>query len=104
MRKVIEKIQADKIIYFCFLAGSILIVLSFALIGIFYSKLPPILPVFNQLPWGEARLGAKQQVFIPTGVALGFYLVNTTISYRMYDKIPLLSRIIMVTTLLFCLL
>lgn len=103
MKKVINTIKADKIVYFCFLAGICLLILSTVLIGLFYTKLPPILPLYNQLPWGEARLGPKPQVFIPIGIGMFFYGINISISYALYGKIPLLSRVIMTAALLFCL-
>lgn len=97
MNGLIKKIQADKLEFYCLILGLILFLLSAALVGIFYFQLPPIIPLFNQMPWGEARLGEKIQIFIPLGLGFSLYLINGIISLYMYDNQPLISRILCIT-------
>lgn len=77
----------------------------FLIIGLLYTllvyrSLPPYLPVFNQMPWGELRLGERPLIFLPLALAWGISLVNTFFSSQLYDEMPLLSRMVTITTLL----
>lgn len=66
----------------------------------FYPHLPPFVPLFNQMPWGVARLGTKDQLFIPVFISFIILLVNTTLANSMYGKTPLIARILSITCLL----
>ena len=70
MNEFFKDIKEDKILF----RGSILtlsfIFLSFATITFYYNSLPPIIPIMNQMPWGEERI----QKTIPSGVVLCFDL------------------------------
>lgn len=97
---VVTKIASDKIFFWSFLLS-----LSFILLGAIYtlfsySKLPPVIPLYNQFPWGEARIGAKIEIFIPGSVAFFIFLINLFLSSYLYKKMPLISRIFCITSLL----
>ncbi|MBI4038804.1 hypothetical protein HY384_02495 [Candidatus Daviesbacteria bacterium] len=48
--------------------------------------LPPNLPLFYSLPWGEKQLATKQQLLIlPASIALTA-LLNLTISWQLHEK------------------
>lgn len=48
--------------------------------------LPPDLPLFYSLPWGEKQLATKQQLLIlPASIALTA-LFNLTISWQLHEK------------------
>lgn len=104
MREFIKKIQSDKIIGFSFLFSLFLILLSLLPIVLFYSKLPPVIPLFNQMPWGEERLSEKQNILILPAIALFVFIANFSIASFLYEKMPLVCRIIFTTSLLVCLL
>jgi len=95
-----KHITSDRIFLLSGIGSVILIVLSLLLIGILYTKLPPFLPLFNQMSWGVARIGTKEQLFIPTFIATVILLTNTSLALYIYDKIPLVSRMLCVTSLL----
>lgn len=65
----------------------------------FYNKLPPFIPIFNQLPWGEQRLGTKSTIFLPILIAFLVFVCNLILSSLTYEKMPLVSRILAVTSL-----
>jgi hypothetical protein len=69
-------------------------------IGFFYLSLPPFLPLFNQLSWGEERLGTKIEIFLPVVIAILFLLFNFFLLNYLYEKMPLVARILGITTLL----
>lgn len=100
MNAVIKTIRSDKILYYSFSGSISAIFLSLCITALFYSKLPPLIPLFNQLPWGDARLGTRGEIFIPIGIAALIATVNVGLLSPLYQKIPLLARIIAVTTFL----
>src|SRR5258708_21088950 len=104
MNEVSSLIKADKIIRWGMTFSFSLLILQAILIGVFFLKLPPIVPLFNQLPWGDARLGANYEIFLPLVITSVFFLFNYFLLCNLYIPMPLLSRIISITTLLSALL
>lgn len=100
MNHFFKNISQDKI----FLLGCggtvILLFMSVVLSGFFYGKLPPFLPLFNQMSWGVARLGTKEELFIPIIIAGITLLVNMILATVIYSKMPLISRMLCITSLL----
>lgn len=93
-------VKADKIIRWGMTFSFILLLLQAGLLALFYLKLPPVLPLFNQLPWGDARLGATYEILLPLVITAVFFLFNYILLTKLYTTMPLVSRIIGVTTLL----
>lgn len=103
MNQIFKHIASDKI-FLLGLGGSLaLILITIALIGIFYSKLPPFLPLFNQMSWGVARLGTKEELLIPTFIASIILSLNAVLASVVYEKLPLVSRMLCITSLLIAL-
>lgn len=100
MKDIIKHIRTDKIIKWALYAAFFLLVLELITLAFSYHALPPYLPLFNQLTWGEERLGAKIEIFLPVLISLSFFVLNFVILARLYEKMPLLSRILAITTLL----
>lgn len=65
-----------------------------------YRNLPPFIPIFNQLPWGEERLGKTITIFVPVLVALLILVINLFTSSITYRKIPLVARMLAAVSLL----
>lgn len=99
MKKVFESIKKDKIISRGFTLSLVLIVIGFVYAVLNYRFLPPYLPLFNQLPWGEQRIVQTPGIFIPIAVSLFIFLFNIVFSSLIYKNSPLLSRITAATTL-----
>lgn len=100
MNGFIKYLTTDKIVWYGMLASCGLLLLSIIYLLIFYRMLPPLMPIYNQLPWGEARLGGKLELFIPIGVTLLIIGTNLGISRFIYDRLPLLVRMLLMTSLL----
>lgn len=98
MKKIFERIQKDKILFTGFSVSFVLIILTVIYILVFYKSLPPFLPIFNQLPWGEARLGEKNQVFLPLATSFLIFIINYVLSFIFYEKLPLISRLFCLTS------
>ncbi|HZJ18641.1 MAG TPA: hypothetical protein VFD45_03430 [Patescibacteria group bacterium] len=82
--------------FFCI----IIIVLSIIYVAFYYRFLPPLIPLFNQLPWGEQRLSKTIGIFIPPLIAFIIFLINLILASRFYAKAPLLSRMLAITSFL----
>lgn len=100
MKDFFKDIVQDKTIAPAFFINVFFIILSIVFILFFYSKLPPFIPTFNQLPWGEQRLGGTLTIFIPVLVALLIFVVNIFTSTLIYKKITLISRMLAAISLL----
>lgn len=80
--------------------SALLLVLETIYIGIFFTSLPQFLPLFNQMPWGEERLGSRLEIFLPVVVTLLFLIFNFFLLNKLYDRMPLMARILSITTIL----
>lgn len=98
MKEFFKDIGRDKIGRFGFLSACILSLLTFLYILLTYKNLPPFIPIFNQLPWGEQRLGITLTILIPIIIDWLIILLNLFISALIYQKMPLLGRMLATTT------
>lgn len=104
MKGLFKKINADRIIKLGTYFSLGFLFLHIIYISVLYSYLPPFLPLFNQMPWGEERLGVKNEIFLPFLTTVSFFSLNLFLSMRLYEKMPLLARILSITSLLICVL
>lgn len=100
MRGFITNIKADKITWRGFILSIFFILLTLAFILLNYNKLPPFIPIFNQLPWGTQRLSQTSGIFIPIVVFSFVFIINLIISSLVYSKNPLIARMVASTTLM----
>lgn len=100
MKKLFNVIKSDRILKRGTILTLVLNIISALLSIIFYFRLPPIIPIFNQLPWGEERLGQNFMIFLPSALATAFFVINTIIAGLIYNKTPLIARILIITSLL----
>jgi len=100
MNGVSNLVKADKIIRWGMTFSLILLFLQASLIAFFYTKLPPLIPLFNQLPWGDDRLGVKYEFLLPFGITGVYFLFNYLLLRKLYTTMPLVSRMIGITMLL----
>lgn len=100
MNEVSNIVKADKIIRWGMTFSLALLVLQAIFLGIFFFQLPPLVPLFNQLPWGDERLGASYEMFLPLVMTSVFFLFNYFLLRKLYATMPLVSRIMGITTLL----
>ena len=100
MNTVFKYIRSDKILFFACIGTLFFLLASAVLSGILYPHLPPFMPLFNQMPWGVARLGAKDQIFIPTFIGFVILFSNGFLASIIYEKTPLIARMLCMTALL----
>ncbi|MBI2034441.1 MAG: hypothetical protein HYT11_01785 [Candidatus Levybacteria bacterium] len=104
MNVYFKTIFSDKILKLSTLCSIGLLVAAIVYILFVYRSLPPYIPLYHQMPWGEARLGAKEQIFFPFILTLIFVIINLVIAITFYNRMPLVSRIINSTSIVITLL
>src|SRR5689334_22462248 len=100
MNAAFKQLQADKIIRVGMGISLGLMLIHALYVAIHFLSLPPVLPLYNQMPWGETRLGSKFELFIPLAITICFFGFNYFLLAKLYSAMPLVSRILSVTTLL----
>lgn len=104
MKKYFKKITQDRLVLRLYILSFMFLILTLVLILINYMKLPPVLPIFNQLPWGKERLAITPGIFIPLLIVVFYFILNLFLSALSYEKYPILARVFAVTTSLITLL
>lgn len=94
MRKFFKPILEDNITKWGIQLSFLFIFLGLLITIIFFRELPPFLPIYNKLPWGYARIGTKIEIFVPLLICIAVTVGNSIISTKIYEKVPLLSRIL----------
>ena len=101
MNEVSNIVKADKIIRWGMTFSFILLLLQAGILALFFLKLPPVIPLFNQLPWGENRLGATYEFLLPLVISSVFFLFNYFLLRKLYTTMLFgITYPIAVTTLL----
>ena len=104
MKKYFKKLTQDRLVLRLYIITFLLIGLTLVIILINYTKLPPLLPIFNQFPWGKERLSGTPGIFIPLIIVVFYFLLNLILSAISYEKYPIIARVFAVTTTLISLL
>jgi hypothetical protein len=100
MKNLINNIKSDRITLRGFLLSFLLNIITIIYILLNYKALPPFLPIFNQLPWGDQRFTQTPGIFITVVIFSLIFVINLVISSLVYAKNPLIARILAATTFL----
>ena len=95
-----KEIRSDKIISWGNIVTFIFILSSLLFIALQFGILPPYVPIFNQLPWGEDRLGSTLMIFLPVAGVIIISLTNIFISSAIYTKSQIISRMLTIASIL----
>ncbi len=104
MNAIFKHALSDKVIKWAIRISLALFAFQIILPAIFFSSLPPLIPLYNQMPWGEERLGTKIEIFLLPIIVGSFFLLNFFLLTRLYERVPLISRTLSITTMLVTLL
>jgi len=101
MKDFLSNIRKDRIILNEFVVSFIISAVTIIFVLINYKSLPPFIPIFNQLPWGNERLIETPGIFVPIVLYFIVFIFNLIFSSILYrGNNPLLGRIIAAITLL----
>jgi hypothetical protein len=95
-----DDIKRDNVLFRGFAINLFIIILTLLYILVSFRNLPPYLPLFNQLPWGEQRIAETVWIFAIPFLCFVIFVFNLIYSEITYKKIPLLARIMVVTSFL----
>ncbi len=104
MKDKFKLIISDQFVRISLVLSFVFIVPLTTIIIVTYSNLPPLIPFFNSMPWGEDRLvGSTVSLFLPL-LLLGIFIANILQASLAYSRYVLVARIVMFNTFLFLLL
>lgn len=98
IRETAEILVPDKLGRSSYLTSLALVLVMFLLITLMIGRLPPSVPLYFTLPWGESRLAPKLMLYILPIITLILIVFNLGLG-RLSDKLsPLLPRVLAVST------
>lgn len=97
MNEYSKQLLSDKIIAALLFGSLFFIVIHIIFLAFTFKNTPPFIPLFNQMPWGENRLGTKPQIFIPIGIVIFLGICNIVLSSAIHKTMPLISRFLIAT-------
>jgi hypothetical protein len=100
MKDLISTIGADRITRSATITAIVILFITLLYLIVFYNSLPPYLPLFNQLGWGDPRLAEKPWIFLLPTMTLFIIIGNAVLASVLYASMPLIARIISITALL----
>jgi len=100
MNGFFKEIKEDKILFRGSILSVTIILVSLLFIILYYGSLPPLIPLFNQMPWGEDRISNSIFIFLIPTITLLIFVTNLIFAKLIYKKIPLISRLFSMTSFL----
>ncbi len=67
---------------------------------IFFRSLPPQLPLFYSLPWGESQLANHQQFFIIPASIILIDLINVSLIWQLHPSQTFFKKLLSLTSLI----
>ena len=71
-----------------------LTLIMFLMITFLWGKLPPVVPLYFSLPWGEARLAPRLMLYLLPIVTLAVLMINVGLGRLLGKLSPLLPRVL----------
>lgn len=104
MKEKFKIILSDQFIRISLLLSLVFLLPLVVIILLTYGTLPPLIPFYNSMPWGEERLAYSQvAVFLPV-ILITLFVVNIAQAMFSYSKYVLVARIVLFNSFLFLLL
>lgn len=75
-----------------------LLLLALVLLAVFWQKLPPEIPLFYSLPWGEEQLGSPGFLLILFFAGFFLGIINFILGLIFFEKHPLAAKILAFVT------
>lgn len=101
MKENFKILLKDKMIRVLFIFAFGLLVVHIFLVALFYPNLPPYIPFFNSMPWGDARLIPSYLILSLPVVLCTVFVINLAFELQLYRKFPLTARVLQFNTALF---
>lgn len=82
----------------------LLILFQCAVLLVKFNDLPPQIPLYYSEPWGESQLSSVTSIFILPALSIAVLLVNNLLAVFFLKSTQLLSRLLVIVSLIFSLL
>lgn len=104
MKEKFSTVLSDQFVRISLLLSILFIVPLITIIIVTYGSLPPLIPFFNSMPWGEQRLiGSNITIILPM-LLVAIFVGNVLLATFVYTKYVLISRIVLFNCFLILLL
>jgi len=104
MRENFKLIISDQFVRISLVLSLLFIIPLIIIIIVSYANLPPFIPFYNSMPWGEERLAPSTvAIFLPL-ILFAIFAGNILQAVSFYSKYVLVSRIVLFNCFLFLLL
>lgn len=100
MKNNLNFLLQDRITKLSIFSAITIFIVYIVMVTASYAMLPPVIPLFNSLPWGNARLTPAYFVFAFPVLFFIIFIFNNFIAGKMYKKHVLASRIFSFNSLL----
>jgi len=85
-RSTWQQLWLNKIIRVSNIGTVLSIFFTLIIISIFYTKLPPEIPLWYSLPWGETRLATPLWLFLLPVASLVSFFINTIVALMLTQE------------------
>ncbi|MDO8270127.1 MAG: hypothetical protein Q7T54_05675 [Candidatus Levybacteria bacterium] len=104
MKDKFKVIITDQFVRISLLLSLIFITPLIIIIIASYNNLPPLIPFYNSMPWGEERLAYSNVTILLPIILLAIFIGNILQATIAYAKYVLVARIVLFNCFLFLLL
>jgi hypothetical protein len=101
MKESFKILLKDKMVRLLFIFSFVFLLIHIFFVALFYPNLPPYIPFFNSMPWGDARLIPSYLILSLPLVLCVIFMVNLGFELILYKRFPLIARVLQFNTTLF---
>lgn len=104
MKEKFRYLLGDNFAKVSFLCSLFFLLPLIVLIVFTVNKFPPMVPLFNSMPWGEERLAPSFAIYTLPIVLILIFTINVIGAALLYRRYTLIARILLFNTALFLML
>lgn len=104
MKEKFRYLFIDNFVKICFIASLLFLIPLVALVVFTIQNFPPMIPLFNSMPWGEERLAPSIALYAFPVVLVCIFIGNVVGAALLYKRYTLIARILLFNTALFLML
>lgn len=83
------------------IAGFLFLALQIGVVFLFFSRLPPSLPLFYSRPWGALQLAKKSTLWLFPFLTTLFFILNLVLAHFLFSTEKILSTVLAVAATAF---
>lgn len=99
-----QELKKDRLFIWSTVISFASLILTLVAIAITWQLLPPVIPFFYSLPWGEEQLAPAFSLFLLPGGGLLLYFLNAAVALLIRPLSPFFARVSLIATAVGCVL